>query len=227
MGERAGSEPAGRLGPSGFLAEPASGTGPGVLVLHPWWGLNETMRALCRRLAEAGFVAFAPDLYHGEVADTIPEAERLRDALVARHEQARVEVQAAALLLSDHTGRAERPIAVIGLSLGAYFALDLSVADPRRVGAVVVFYGTGVTEFGDATASYLGHFAENDRFESPAEVDGLEAALERAGRPATFHRYPGTGHWFFESDRTDAYDEDAAALAWRRTSAFLHKTLGG
>ena len=215
-----------QLEPQGFLVEPTTGKGPGVLVLHAWWGLNDTTRTLCRRLAEAGFVAFAPDLYQGEVADTIAEAERLRDALVARHEQARAEILSAAAFLSDHTGQTERPIAVIGFSLGAYFALDLSVADPRRVSAVVVFYGTGITDFGDATASYLGHFAERDQFESPAEVDGLEEALERAGRPATFYRYPGTGHWFFEPDRTDAYDEEAAALAWQRTLAFLKETLG-
>jgi carboxymethylenebutenolidase len=61
--------------PQAFLATPTSGTGPGVLVLHAWWGLNDTMKAFCSRLADAGFVAFAPDLYHGKIADTIPDAK--------------------------------------------------------------------------------------------------------------------------------------------------------
>jgi dienelactone hydrolase len=67
--------------PQGFLAVPPTGKGSGVLVLHAWWGLNDTMRAFCTRLAEAGFVAFAPDLYHGKVTDTIAGAETLSDAL--------------------------------------------------------------------------------------------------------------------------------------------------
>ena len=63
--------------PQGFLAVPPTAKGPGVLVLHAWWGLNDTIKAFCTRLAEAGFVAFAPDLYHGQVADTIADAEPL------------------------------------------------------------------------------------------------------------------------------------------------------
>ena len=67
--------------PVGYLAVPATGKGPGVLVLHAWWGLNETMKALCDRLAGEGFVAFAPDLYHGKIATTIKEAEALSGSL--------------------------------------------------------------------------------------------------------------------------------------------------
>ena len=70
--------------PDGFLALPPAGTGSGVLVLHAWWGLNDTTKAVCTRLAGAGFVAFAPDLYHGKVAATIPEAEVLSKALDAK-----------------------------------------------------------------------------------------------------------------------------------------------
>ena len=67
--------------PQGFLATPPGGKGSGVLVLHAWWGLNETIKAFCNRLADAGFVAFAPDLYHGKIADDIPDAEALMRAL--------------------------------------------------------------------------------------------------------------------------------------------------
>ena len=71
--------------PQGFLAVPPTGKGPGVLVLHAWWGLNDTIKAFCTQLAEAGFVAFAPDLYHGKVADTIPGAKALSTALDANY----------------------------------------------------------------------------------------------------------------------------------------------
>ena len=90
---------------------------------------------------------------------------------------------------------------------------------------MVTFYGTGPSDFSKAQAAYQGHFAEHDPFESAESVDALEQNLRAAGRLVDFYRYPGTGHWFFEPDRTDAYNPDAAALAWERTLAFLKKTL--
>ena len=209
--------------PQGFLAVPPSGTGPGVLVLHAWWGLNDTIKAFCTRLANSGFVAFAPDLYHGKVADTIADAEALGKALDANHLQAKAEIKDAAKFLHERADPAERGLTVIGFSLGAYYALDLSNADPEYIGAVVIFYGTGAEDFSSSRAAYLGHFAENDEFEPQANVDGLEETLRLAGRPATFHLYPGTGHWFFEPDRPDAYNQAAASLAWDRTLEFLKR----
>ena len=91
--------------PEGYLALPTSGTGSLVLVLHAWWGLNETIKAFCRRLAESGFVAFAPDLYHGQVANTIAGAEALGGALDANQLQTKAEIGAAARFLCDRTGR--------------------------------------------------------------------------------------------------------------------------
>ena len=103
--------------------------------------------------------------------------------------------------------------------------LELSAGDPDSICAVVIFYGTGPTDFSASKATYLGHFAEADEFESEADVNHLEESLRAAARPVTFHRYPGTGHWFFEPDRAGAYNQPAAALAWDRTLAFLMKTL--
>ena len=209
----------------GFLAAPPAGKGPGSLVLHAWWGLNDTMRAVCTRLANAGFVAFAPDLYHGKVADTIADAEALGKALDANHLQARAEIVDATRFLSAHAGQPDRGLAVIGFSLGAYYALDLSAAEPDQIRSVVLFYGTGSADFSRSRAAYLGHFAENDIYEPQSNVDELEEDLRRAGRPVTFYRYPGTGHWFFEEDRIDAYNPAAAGLAWERTLTFLRNSL--
>ena len=185
------------------------------------------MRAFCRRLAESGFVAFAPDLYHGKVADTIADAETLGRALDANHLQAKAEIAEAARFLSERAGSNDRGLAVIGFSLGAYYALDLAAADPEHIRSVVIFYGTGGGDYSSSRAAYLGHFAENDEFEPQANVDSLEAALRDAGRPVTFYRYSGTGHWFFEPDRSQAYNEAAATLAWDRTLAFLKKSSNG
>ena len=211
------------LQPEGYLAVPRSDAGPGVLVLHAWWGPNDTIKAFCRRLAEKGFVVFAPDLYHGQVATSIQEAEVLSSMLDSQ--QAEVEIANAVGFLAERAEPGDRGVAVIGFSLGAYFALELSNSDPERIGAVVVFYGTGAQDFRRSKASYLGHFADMDPYESEADVDWLEETLREAGRPVTFYRYPGTGHWFFESDRADAYDPAAASLAWERTLTFLRDRL--
>ena len=213
--------------PQGFLALPPSGKGPGVLVLHAWWGLNDTIKAFCTRLAGSGFVAFAPDLYHGKVADTIPDAEVLGGAIDANHLQAEAEVADAALFLGERAERSDRGLAVVGFSLGGYYAVVLSAAYPELIRSVVLFYGTIGTmpvDLSTSKAAYLGHFAGNDQYETQSNVDSLEQGLKHAGRPVNFYRYSGAGHWFFEPDRPQAYDQAAASLAWDRTLAFLNRS---
>jgi carboxymethylenebutenolidase len=213
--------------PNGYLALPPTGKGPGVLVLHAWWGLNDTIKSVCNRLAEAGYVAFAADLYHGKVADTIPGAEVLGLTVDNDPRQAQADVVAAVKFLSERSDSANG-IAVVAFSLGGYFALVLSAAMPERVRSVVLYYGTEGTmgtDFSPSKANYLGHFAENDKYETRANSDSLEASLKRASRPVTFYIYPNTDHWFSEPDRTDAYNEAAATLAWKRTLAFLKENL--
>ena len=210
--------------PDGYLALPPTGKGPGILVLHAWWGLNNTIKAFCTRLAQAGFVVFAPDLFHGQVASTIAGAEALGAALDNNHLQAKTEILNATSFLNQHLDQPGRGLAVIGFSLGAYYALDLAAAHPENIHSVILFYGTGPADFSHSQAAYLGHFAGNDEYEPPANVNELEEALRQAGRPVTFHTYPGTGHWFFEPDRPDAYNQAAANLAWERTLAFLKRS---
>jgi carboxymethylenebutenolidase len=207
--------------PQGYLALPPTGEGPGVLVLHAWWGLNDTIKSFCKRLAAEGFVVFALDLYHGKVAGTIPEAEALGGALDANYLQAKAEIAEATLFLDERSGRSGGGLTVVAFSLGVYYALDLAAASPKHVRRVVIFYGSGDGDYANSQAAYLGHFAENDPYEPRSGIDQLEANLKRLGRPVTFYHYPGTGHWFFEPDRADAYNPAAATLAWERTLAFL------
>jgi carboxymethylenebutenolidase len=142
-------------------------------------------------------------------------------ALDANHLQAKAEVAAAARFLVDRDSQTDGTLAVIGFSLGAYYAVDLSLADPEHVRRVVVFYGTGPGEYNRSRADYLGHFAEVDVYEPRSYADEMVAGLRQAGRPVTFHYYPGTGHWFFEPDRLPNFNPAAASLAWDRTLAFL------
>jgi carboxymethylenebutenolidase len=210
--------------PDGFLALPESGNGNPVLVLHAWWGLNDTMKAFCSRLAEAGFVAFAPDLYHGRIADTITGAEALGQTLDDNYFQAKAEIADAARFLNERYGENSRGIAVIAFSLGVYYALDLAAAEPELIHSVVIYYGTGDGDYSHSRAAYLGHFAEEDEFEPLSNVDALEESLVGSGRPVTFYRYSGTGHWFCEPDRAEAYNQAAESLAWERTLGFLKRS---
>lgn len=212
--------------PDGFLALPASGKGYPVLVLHAWWGLNETINEVCSQLAGAGFAAFAADLYHGKVTDQIPEAEQFAAALDGEADQARADIKAAVDFLKQYAHEPDQGAAVIGFSLGAYYALDLSANDPDNIRAVVLFYGTGPVDFSESKAEYLGHFAANDDFEPQENVEELADDMRAAGRPVTIHTYPDTGHWFFEPDRAQAYHPAAAKLAWERTIAFLKRVSG-
>lgn len=209
--------------PDGYLAIPPSGSRDAVLLLHAWWGLNDTMKAYCDRLAESGFAAFAPDLYHGNIAQTISEAEKLGSALDAKYLQAKAEIEEASNFLIERVGIRERGLSVIGFSLGAFYALELADAKPEQVHSVVLFYGSGGGDFSNSRAAYLGHFAEEDEYEPTSNIDELEEALQRTGHQVTFYRYPGTGHWFCEPDRIQAYNLAAASLAWERTLAFLRR----
>jgi carboxymethylenebutenolidase len=209
-----------------YLAVPERGTGPGVLVLHAWWGLTSVFTDVCDRLAAAGYVALAPSLYaDGATAATIAEAEVLRDA----HDRAAAEteavVQATGEQLRGLPAVTGAQIGVIGFSLGAYWALHLSQVRPDDVSAVVTIYGTDDGDYRTARAAYLGHFAEHDDFEPLEAVRALETKIRAAGREVTFHVYPGTGHWFVEPNRPDAYNAAAADLVWERTLAFLKARL--
>jgi carboxymethylenebutenolidase len=180
---------------SGYLALPDAREGPGVLVLHAWWGLTPFFKQVCDRLAESGFVALAPDLHGG--ATTADPAQATPD----------------------------RPIATLGFSMGASWALWVASRMPEQVAATVAFYGTQSVDMSPATSAFLGHFAEVDTYVDDDERTLLEADLHVLDKDVTFHHYPGTGHWFFEADQL-AYDEPAATLAWDRTLAFLRKHLG-
>ena len=211
----------------GYLALPERGHGPGVLVLHAWWGLTPFFKGVCERLAAESFVAFAPDRYGGPTAATIEEAEALQQQ---REDPVSTEAALGASVefLSAHEAVVGEGLGALGFSAGAAWALLLSVRKPDLIRAVIAFYGTGLwleSDYPRARAAYLGHYAEVDEFEPVDEVRGTQEALRAAGREVTFYTYPSVGHWFFEEDRP-AYDAGAARLAWERTVSFLQTRIG-
>ena len=209
-----------------YLATPRSGKGAGVLVLHAWWGLNDFIRETCDRLAQEGFVALAPDLFAGQVARTIEDAQRLVTHLNEEQDVPPV-ILSAVEELSQCSTKPGAGLGSVGISFGSAWVLWLAQIKPDLMRAIILFYGTngGSGDFRQSQAAYLGHFAETDPYEPLSAIQGLEERLQAANRPTTFFTYPGTGHWFFEKDRLDAYNAPAAQLAWNRTIAFLHVQL--
>ena len=217
------------IGSAYVVGPPGGAPGPGVLVLHGWWGLTPFFRSVCDQLADEGFVALAPDLHgDGRTADTPDEAEALLASTDPNRTADLLLASAGSLaampLTAGPDGRA-RPIGVVGFSMGASWAMWLAARASSTVAATAIYYGSQDIDFIEATSAFLGHFAEHDEFVGPDDRVEMEAHLRLLEKDVEFHDYPGTAHWFAESDRSPAYDAEAAALAWGRTVAFLHEHL--
>lgn len=201
---------------TGYLVAPDAGEGRAVLVLGDWWGLDDNVRSTCDRLADAGFLALAPDLV-GE-ARTTADADTARAWLNERDPNVVADLvlsSAAILRSSDLTPAA--PVGVLGIGMGASWGLWLASRAPEQVGALSFFYGTQRVDRLDLTAAVQGHFAEHDDLVDDDDRVLLEAALHLDGTSCEFFDYPGTAHGFLEPGPT--YDAEAAELAWTRTLA--------
>ena len=211
----------------GYLAVPDAGRGPGVVVIQEWWGLVPHIRDVCDRFAREGFVALAPDLYHGEKTTSPDEAGKLMMALdIARAER---DLGGAVDYLASHDTAAGERVGTIGFCMGGVLSLYAACLN-ERVGACVVFYGIHPKvepPLENLRAPVLGFYAERDRFVPPEAARALEARLRGLGKAAEFHIYPGTDHAFFNDTRPEVYDPGAAADAWRRTVRFFREHLAG
>jgi carboxymethylenebutenolidase len=209
----------------GYLAVPETGSGAGVVVIQEWWGLVPHVKDVCERFAAEGFVALAPDLYHGRSTTSPDEAGKLMMAL--NIEQAEKDLRGAIEYLLAHEGVVGDAVGTVGFCMGG--ALSLYAASKNeQVGACVVFYGGHPKvkpDLENMRAPLLGLYAERDDFATPALARELEAKLKSLGKSAEIHVYDNADHAFFNDDRPEVFNATAAADAWQRTIRFLRRHL--
>jgi carboxymethylenebutenolidase len=211
----------------GYLAKPESGSGPGLVVIQEWWGLDDHMADIVDRFAAEGFVALAPDLFGGRVAHDADEAGTLMEQLPV-DKAARDLGGAVDFLLADDSVTSSK-VGAVGFCMGGGFVLQLAAQQGDKIGAAVPFYGVGPAvpqEYNGITAPIQGHYAEEDAFYPVDQAREQEQQLRaQTASDVEFFYYPA-GHAFHnDKDKMGTYDEQSARQAWQRTVEFLKANL--
>ncbi len=213
----------------GYLVRPPSGSGPGVIVVQEWWGLDWAIKEMADRLGSVGFVAL-PDLYHGELAghDEMDKAAQLMTQLPP--DRATRDMSAAVDYLAGLPTVSGKGLGVVGFCMGGMLSFLLAANRPDRIKAIVPFYGfpQGDVEpdWSTMQAAVRGHMAENDDFFGPDAAHALETKLQGLGKDATLTVHPGTGHAFMAPHNAlGTLDADLAAEIWPGVVSFLHEQL--
>jgi carboxymethylenebutenolidase len=211
---------------AGYLVTPATGSGPGVLVIQEWWGLDSGIKEMADRLGKAGFVALAPDLYHGQLAghDEMDKAAHLMQSMPP--DRAARDMSGAIDFLASHPSVTSQSIGVVGFCMGGLLSFIIAANRPDKVKAVVPFYGfpAGPAEpdWSKLAATISGHMAENDTHFPPEGARALEAKLRAMGKNVTLKIHPGTGHAFMgPHNALGTLDEKRAAQIWPEVVSFL------
>jgi len=206
----------------GYLAKPASGSGKGVVIFQEWWGLNANIKGIADRFAGEGFVALAPDMYHGKVTTEPDEAGKLLMALNIA--QAEKDARGAVEHLKSLTGGA---VGTTGFCMGGALSLFTACNAGRDVGACIDYYGGHPAvkyNWAGLTAPVLAFWAAHDDFVNP-NIPNLEAGIRGAGVAFEGISYPETQHAFFNDDRPEIFNKEAADDTWRRSLAFFRANL--
>ena len=209
-----------------YLAVPASGSGPGIVVVQEWWGLVDHIRDVCDRFAAEDFLALAPDLYRGETTTEPDEATR---------KMQEVDVHTAALELAvgigyvlQHPGCTSGTVGVVGYCMGGALALIAGATATGKVGAVDSYYGVfwyGDPQFEPMTGPVVMRVGTNDEFISLERIEELAQLVREAGADVTVRTYEGAGHAFFNDSRPEAYRPEAAQAAWQETLELFRTSL--
>lgn len=211
----------------GYLCD-AGADAPGVVVIQEWWGMNDQIRGVAQRLADAGYTALVPDLYRGQSTVEAEEAHHLMSGLDFG-DAASQDVRGAVQFLK----RSAPKVAVTGFCMGGALTV-LSLCHAPELDAGIVWYGCPPLEFVDASkiaVPVLGHFATQDEFFKIEAVDQLEARLKDAKVDVAFHRY--LAHHAFANETAigprrmpaTQYDAAWAQTAWDRSFDFLGRHL--
>ena len=212
----------------GLFAVPPSGRGPGVVVIQEWWGLVPHIEHLVDRFAAAGFVALAPDLFHGATTTEPDEAMRMMMALAM--DPAAKDIAGAARFLFESDPTNGNGIATVGFCMGGSLALWAATLAPQLTTAVGFYPALPWDRMSPDWPNYSGkaamiHCDEEDGTSTAAGIQQAKTAIEEAGGSVELYDYPGTHHAFFNDDRPEVYDAAASELAWERTTTFLHSRL--
>jgi carboxymethylenebutenolidase len=207
----------------GYLATPASGSGPGVIVIQEWWGLDDHIAGIADRLAAEGFVALAPDLYGGRVTHDSGEAGRFMSELPV--EQAARDLGGAVDYLLASDAVTSSTVGAVGFCMGGGFVLQLAAQQGERVSAAVPFYGVGQgipDTYTGVRAAIQGHYGRDDQFYPVEQAQAQEKQIStESPAEVTFFYYPA-GHAFHnDQDRLGTFDQESADTAWRRAVSFL------
>jgi carboxymethylenebutenolidase len=195
------------------------------VVIQEWWGLVPHIKSVADRFAQEGFVALAPDLYHGKSTKSPDEAGKLMMSM--RIDEAEKDLRGAVQFLLKHRQTTSKQVGTVGFCMGG--ALSLFAASKNaEVGACVVFYGGHPNvkpDLAALNAPVLGLYAEKDGFVTPESVRALEKSMKDLGKRIEVHIYPGADHAFFNDERPQVYNEPAARDAWNRTVKFFRAEL--
>lgn len=210
----------------GYLAQPdGEGQFPGVVVIQEWWGLDDHIKDLTRRFAAEGFIALAPDLYRGKVADEPDDARKL--VMELDRPQAKKDIQGAVNYLIAQPSVVPKKAGIVGFCMGGGLSSMMSYSG-EHVGAVIVFYGGGAVlsdeDASNVTAPYLGLYGELDKGIPLEQVRANEEKLKEHGKTCEFVIYPGAQHAFFNDGRP-AFHKEAAADAWKRSLGWFQQYL--
>jgi carboxymethylenebutenolidase len=211
---------------SGEIAFPeGDARAPGVVLIQEWWGLNNHIRSLLDKLAAAGFIALAPDLYHGATTADAEEAARLMGQL--NWGKAMDEIGGAAAFLHAHP-RCIGRVGATGFCLGGALSFAAATHLPDLLSAVVPFYGippeAANADYSKIKAPILAHFASRDSWAKPELAAAIQRELNERGQAMDLFVYDAD-HAFVNDTRPDVYSAENASLAWKRTIDFLHKHL--
>ena len=207
----------------GYFAAPPGGSGPAVVVIQEWWGIVSHIEDVVERFAKEGFVAIAPDLFHGKTTKSPDEAGKMLMELDA--DRAEEEIAGAGKYLLSRPECSSKTYGVVGFCMGGALAQYTATKDPN-VGATVSFYG-GFKKLHFAWENVRGPilliYAGNDKGVPASQGEALQSQLKAMGKDVEVVVYPGTDHAFFNDTRPEVYDADAAQDGWKRTLDLFRK----